>query len=346
MDYKKLGRTGVKVSWLCLGTGNLGYDTNFSGNWASTSEKDAFKIMDAALEAGINFFDTANVYGRNGKGACGDTERIIGKWFKQGGGRREKVFLATKVSRSMTDNDYDGPNACDGLSLWKIRRHIKGSLQRLQTDHIEMVTIHVVDRTVQWDEVWEGFETFVKTGELDYVGASRHASWELMKAQEAARRHSFMGLVCEQHRYDMTNRAAELEAFPCCVDQGIGVTLFSPLQRGVLAVDLLEPTGRKIDPDSAPLVEKYRPQLLEYAKLCHDIEEKPVNVTLAWQMAHPAVTAPIIGPATLDDLEEMLHSVEIVLTEDVLKEIDRIFPPPPPLFYNEKPAAVRPLSWS
>jgi aryl-alcohol dehydrogenase-like predicted oxidoreductase len=167
-----------------------------------------------------------------------------------------------------------------------------------------------------------------------------------MKAQEAARRRNFMGLICEQHRYDMTRRGAELEAFPCCIDQGIAVTLFSPLQRGVLAVDLLSPNNRQIEETSAGLVEKYRPQLLEYAKLCRDLGEKPANVTLAWEMAHPAVTAPIIGPATLEDLQELLRSVEIKLTEDVLAEIDRIFPPPEPLYYNEKPAAVRPMSWT
>lgn len=346
MKYKNLGRTNVKVSRLCLGTGNFGYNDSFVGNWAATSEKEAFKIMDAALEAGINFFDTANVYGNHGQGKSGDTERIIGKWFKQGGGRREKVFLATKVGRPMFDNDYDGPNTCYGHSLWKIRRHVEGSLQRLQTDHIEMVTMHHVDYNVQWDEVWEAFEGLVKTGKVDYVGASQHMAWELMKAQEAARCRHFMGLICEQHRYDMTNRVAEQEAFPCCIDQGLGVTLFSPLHRGVLAVDLLEPTGRPIEERSAPLVEKWRPQLLEYAKLCHDLGEKVVNVTLAWEMAHPAVTAPIIGPASVNDLEEMLRSAEIVLTEDVLKEIDRIFPPSQPAFYDEKPAQLRSMSWN
>jgi aryl-alcohol dehydrogenase-like predicted oxidoreductase len=346
MQYKKLGRSNVKVSALCLGTGNFGYNTNFAGNWAATSEKDAFKIMDAALEAGINFFDTANVYGNHGEGTSGDTERIIGKWFKQGGGRREKIFIGTKAGRTMLDNDYDGPNTNDDYSLWKLRRHIEGSFKRLQTDHIELVTLHHVDRNVQWDEIWEAFETFVKAGRLDYAGSSKFTGWELMKAQEAARKRHFMGFICEQHRYDMLRRGAELEAFPCCIDQGIAVTLYSPLQRGVLAADLLEPNGRPIEAASAPLVEQYRPQLLEYAKLCHDLGEKPVNVTLAWEMAHPAVTAPIIGPATLADMEEMLRSVEITLAEDVLKEIDRIFPPPLPLFYDEEPAKVRPVSWN
>lgn len=346
MQYRKLGRSNVKVSRLCLGTGNFGYNENFSGNWAATGEREAFRIMDAALEAGINFFDSANVYGNHGKGTSGDSERIVGKWFKQGGGRREKTFFATKVGRTMLDNDYDGANTNDDYSLWKIRRHIEGSFERLQTDHIELISMHHVDRGVQWDEIWEAFETFVKAGRLDYVGSSKFNGWELMKAQEAARKRGFMGLICEQHRYDMTHRGAELEAFPCCIDQGIAVTLFSPLQRGALAVDLLSPTNRPMDKAALAIVDKHRPQLLEYAKLCRDLGEKPVNVTLAWEMAHPAVTSPIIGPATLEDLQEMLRSLEIALTEDVLAEIDRIFPPPEPLYYEEKPASPRPMSWS
>lgn len=348
MEYKKFGRSNFRVSRLCLGTGNFGYNENFIGNWGATNEKEAFKIMDAALEAGINFFDCANVYGNHGKGTSGDSERIIGKWFKQGGGRREKVFLGTKVGRKMLNNDYDGINTTDDYSLWKLRRHIEGSFERLQTDHIELISLHHVDRNVHWDEIWEAFEAFVKAGRLDYVGSSKFTGWELMKAQEAARDRHFMGLICEQHRYDMTYRGAELEVFPCCIDQGIAVTLFSPLQRGVLAVDLLEPIkrSRPIEAFSAPLVEKYKPQLIEYAKLCHDIGEKVVNVTLAFEMDHSVVTAPIIGPATVEDLHEMLHSVEIKLTDDVRKEIDRIFPPPRPLFYDEEPASPRPISWN
>lgn len=343
MKYRKLGRSNVQVSALCLGTGNFGYDTAFPGNWAATGEKEAFKIMDAAVDAGITFFDCANVYGNHGAGTTGTSEAIIGKWFKQGGGRREKVFMATKVGRPMAG---DGPNMNDGYSLWKLRRHIEDCFKRLQTDHIELISLHHVDHAVQWDEVWEAFEGFVKAGRLDYAGASKFAAWELMKAQEAARCRHFMGLICEQHRYDMVYRTAELEAFPCCADQGIAVTLFSPLQRGVLAVDLLEPTGRPIETQSASLVEKYRPQLIKYAQLCHDIGEKPVNVTLAWEMAHSIQPIPIIGPAVLEDLEEMLHSLEITLSESVLKAIDAIFPPPQALFYDEQPPIMRRPSWN
>jgi aryl-alcohol dehydrogenase-like predicted oxidoreductase len=246
----------------------------------------------------------------------------------------------------MHNNDYDGVNTNDNYSLWKLRRHIEGCLERVGYDHIEMISLHHVDRNVNWDEIWEAFEPFVRSGRLDYVGSSKFAGWEMMKAQEAARKRNFMGIICEQHRYDMMRRAAELEAFPCCIDQGIAVTLYSPLQRGVLGLDLLEPNPRKVEALADIVVEQHRPQLIEYAKLCRDIGEKPANVTLAWEMLNPAVTSPIIGPATLADLEEMLHSVEINLTEDVLKEIDRIFPPPESLFYNEGPADVRPISWN
>jgi aryl-alcohol dehydrogenase-like predicted oxidoreductase len=330
MVYKKLGRSNVKVSRLCLGTGNFGYGFDFAGNWGCTGEAEAFKIMDAALEAGINFFDCANVYGNYGAGKSGTSEKIIGKWFRKGCGRRERVFMATKVGRTMFNNNYDGDgNTNDDYSLWKLRRHIEGCFERLGTDHIEMISLHHIDHNVQWDEIWEAFEGFVKSGRLDYAGSSKFAGWELMKAQEVARNRHFMGFICEQHRYDMIHRSAELEAFPACMDQGIAVTLFSPLQRGVLAVDLLEPEkNRPIEAQSAPLVEAYRPWLLEYAKLCHDLGEKPANVTLAWEMCHPAVTCPIIGPASLADLQELLHSLEIKLSDDVLKEIDRIFPPP------------------
>jgi aryl-alcohol dehydrogenase-like predicted oxidoreductase len=343
MKYRKFGRSNVKVSALCLGTGNFGYGADFPGNWGSTGEKEAFKIMDAAVEAGINFFDCANVYGNHGAGTTGTSEEIIGKWFKQGGGRREKVFMGTKVGRAMVG---DGPNMNDDYSLWKLRRHIEDCFKRLQTDHIELISLHHVDHETQWDEIWEAFEGFIKAGRLDYAGASKFAAWEIMKAQEAARNRRFMGLICEQHRYDMLYRSAELEAFPCCVDQGIAVTLFSPLQRGVLAVDLLEPPARQVEAQSAPLIEKYRPRLIKYAQICHDIGEKPATVTLAWEMAHSIQPIPIIGPAALEDLPELLRSIEITLSEETLQAIDAVFPPPQPLFYDEQPPIMRRPAWN
>jgi len=171
MEYCSLGRSGLQVSRLCLGTGNFGTGGTEKANWGTVGEKEAFQIMDAALDAGINFFDTANVYG--GVGHRGYTEEIIGRWFAQGGGRREKTVLATKVGRIMEEDEYDGPNKPEGLSLYKIRRHFEGSLKRLQTDHIELLQMHKVDRRVTWDELWEAFEGLVRQGKLDYVSATR-----------------------------------------------------------------------------------------------------------------------------------------------------------------------------
>src|SRR5690606_8995880 len=346
MKYGPLGSTNVLVSKLCHGTGNFGVSNDSLGNWGSTDEKEAFRIMDAALDAGITIFDTANVYGNFPHGNSGSTERIIGRWFAQGGGRREKIFLATKVGRIMYDNDYDGPNTVETLSLWKIRRHVEASLKRLGTDHVEMVAMHKADVNAQWNHVWEAFEGLVRSGKVDYIGGSQFHAWEMMKGQEAARRRNFMGLVSTQHRYDLISRDAEVEMFPCAIDQGIGVLLLSPMRRGLLAVDLLEPDDRPLDKVASEMIEQYRPQLTEYAKFCHDLGHKVPAVTLAWQLANPAVTAPIIGPSTVEDLEDLLDSVNIEFSEDELAEIDRIFPGPRSHFYSEAPAKVRPQSWA
>jgi aryl-alcohol dehydrogenase-like predicted oxidoreductase len=327
MKYCNLGRTGLKVSRLCLGTGNFGSGRSGGGNWGCVGEEDAFRIMDAALANGINFFDTANVYGRVGPGGyCGLSEEIIGRWFKQGGGRRQKVVLGTKVERVMENDEHDGPNKPRGLSLWKIRRHFEGSMQRLQTDHLELYQMHHVDRSVGWDELWEAFEGLVRSGRLDYIGGSNFAAWDLMKAQEAARRRGFMGLVNEQHRYNLLCRYPELEVFPAARDQGIGITLFSPLVRGLLGVNMFDLGKRPLSDEVKRVIEKYRPQLTAFSELCRDIGETEANVALAWELANPAVTAPVIGPAGVEDLEEMLRSVEITLDESTMRRLDEIFP--------------------
>jgi aryl-alcohol dehydrogenase-like predicted oxidoreductase len=228
----------------------------------------------------------------------------------------------------------------------KIRRHIETSLQRLNTDHVELLQMHQLDRNAQWDQLWEAFGGLGRSGKVDYIGASRFYAWELMKAQHAARRRNFIGLVSTQHRYDLVTRQAELEAFPCATDQGIGILLYSPLRRGLLAINLLNPGSRPLDKTASDMIEQYRPQLTEYAKFCNDLGHKVAAVTLAWQLANPAVTAPIIGPARVQDLEELLVSVDIVFTHDELAELDRIFPPPTSEFYGEAPAHPRPQSWA
>ncbi|THF72707.1 aldo/keto reductase [Cohnella fermenti] len=316
MKYAKLGRSGLNVSRLCLGTMNFGVDTD---------EKEAFQIMDAAVDAGINFFDTANIYGW-GENA-GRTEEIIGRWFAQGGGRREKVVLATKFHGDMHDA-ADGPNSGAGLSSYKLRRHLEGSLRRLQTDHIELYQMHHVDRSVSWDELWEGFGVAIAQGKIGYVGSSNFAGHDLVKAQYEARSHRLLGLVSEQHKFSLTCRLPELEVLPAAEDQGIGVIAWSPLDGGLLGGNALKPVQGSKRANNPQRVEKHRAQLEEFERLCRELGESEANVALAWTLTRPAMVAPIIGPRTLEQFEQSLRVVDIELEQRTLERLDEIFPGP------------------
>lgn len=316
MEYTFLGRSGLRVSKLCLGTMNFGVDTD---------EAESFRIMDEALDAGITFFDTANIYGW-GENA-GLTETIIGKWFAQGGQRREKVVLATKVFEPIS-NPVDGPNDVKGLSLYKIRRHLEGSLRRLQTDHVELYKMHHIDRRTPWEELWEAFETIVRQGKADYIGSSNFAGWQLVKAQAAAKERKFMGLAVEQHKYSLLNRIPELEVLPAARDLGIGVVAWSPLDGGMLGGRALKSGGEGRTDRMKERIEQNRSQLERFSALCAELGEKESNVALAWVLANPDLTAPIIGPRTVDQLKDALRAVEISLDGSLLAELDAIFPGP------------------
>lgn len=317
MKFSPLGRSGLQVSKLCLGTMNFGVDTD---------EREAFRIMDAALDAGINFFDTANTYGW-GKNA-GRTEEIIGRWFAQGGGRREKVVLATKFYGEMSDEN-DGPNNAAGLSAYKLRRHLDASLKRLQTDHIELYQMHHVDRNVSWDELWEAFGVALNQGKIGYVGSSNFAGRDLVKAQYEAKAHRMLGLVSEQHKYSLLCRLPELEVLPAAEELGIGVIAWSPLDGGLLGGNALRPVeGSKRAAGNQERVERHREQLVAFEALCKELGETEANVALAWTLVQPAMTAPIIGPRTLEQLEGALRVVDIALDEATLKRLDEIFPGP------------------
>ncbi|MDB5085785.1 MAG: aldo/keto reductase [Bacilli bacterium] len=315
MQYTYLGRSGLKVSRICLGTMNFGPETE---------EKDAFRIMDTALEEGVNFFDTANVYG--GSGNRGRTEEIIGRWFAQGGSRREKVVLATKVYGTM-DDPNDGPNTAGGLSAYKIRRHLEGSLRRLQTDYVELYQMHHVDRNASWDELWGAFEVHVQAGKIGYVGASNFAGWHLAIAQSEAKARKFLGLVSEQHKYSLLTRQPELEVLPAAQSLGIGVIPWSPLAGGLLGGNALHSSNTRSS-RSQETVERHRPQLELFSKLCREIGEREDTVALAWVLSHPATTAPIIGPRTLEQFENSLRAVEVTLDQEVLAKLHEIFPGP------------------
>ena len=317
MKYTYLGRSGLKVSRLCLGTMNFGN---------SNDEKESFRIMDAALDAGINFFDTADNYGK-ATGNEGITEKIIGKWFAKGGNRRERVVLATKVHEDMCDPN-DGPNSESGLSLYKIRRHLQSSLNRLQTDHLELYYMHHVDRNVTWDELWGAFEPLVQQGTVDYIASSNFAGWHIAKAQAEAKARHFLGLICEQTKYNLMCRLPELELLPSAKDHGLGVVTWGPLQSGLLSRNALRESDSVRIGKMKKDVEENRNQLEAFGKLCKALGEHEDNVALAWLLANPAVTAPIIGPRTLEHLEGSLRALDIVLTKDVMDRLDEIFPGP------------------
>jgi aryl-alcohol dehydrogenase-like predicted oxidoreductase len=313
MEYTQLGRTGLKVSRLCLGTMNFG---------PHTTEKDSFAIMDRALDLGINFFDTANVYGR--KKGEGITEQIIGRWFAQGGNRREKTVIATKVYGRMGD----WPNQ-SRLSALSIRRGVEGSLRRLQTDYIDLYQMHHIDRNTPWQEIWQAMEVLVQQGRVLYVGSSNFAGWHIAKAQAAAKARHFMGLVSEQCLYNVKDRMVELEVLPACKDYGIGVIPWSPLAGGLLGGVLQKiKEGRRADEDVQKDVKKYRTQLTVWEKSCRQMGEKPADVALAWLLANPVVTAPIIGPRTVEQLTGSMRALKIKLNAEAMKKLDEIWPGP------------------
>jgi aryl-alcohol dehydrogenase-like predicted oxidoreductase len=313
MKYTHLGRTGLQVSRLCLGTMNFG---------PYTTEKDSFAIMDKALDVGINFFDTANVYGRQrGEGI---TEQIIGRWLAQGGGRREKIVLATKVYGGMGE----WPNESK-LSAYHIKRACDESLRRLQTDHIDLYQMHHIDRSTPWEEIWQAMEQLVQAGKVIYVGSSNFAGWQIAEANCTAAQRHFLGLVSEQSLYNLSARTIEMEVIPVCQKFGLGLIPWSPVAGGVLGGALARASeGRRTEEGVQKRVSELRPQLERYEAFCADLGKQPGDVALAWLLHQPAVTAPIIGPRTMEHLDGGLRALEIELSQEQLAKLDEIWPGP------------------
>jgi len=313
MQYTSLGRTGLKVSRLCLGTMNFGPLTN---------EADSFTIMDKALELGINFFDTANVYGwKLGEGI---TEQIVGRWLVQSGRRREQIVLATKVYSKMGEGPNEGR-----LSAYHIRQACEGSLRRLQTDHIDLYQMHHIDRESPWEEIWQAMEQLIHEGKVIYVGSSNFAGWHIAQAQCEAKSRHFMGLVSEQSVYNLKDRMIELEVIPACRAFGLGLIPYSPLAGGLLGGALQKvKEGRRASKDAQQEIKQYRNQLVDYETCCQESGEKPADIALAWLLHNPVVTSPIIGPRTLEQLEGSLHTLEIKLSNEMVNNLERIWPGP------------------
>jgi NDP-hexose 2,3-enoyl reductase len=315
MDYTNLGRTGLSVSRLCLGTMNFG---------PQTTEPDSFAVMDRALEHGINFFDTANVYGwQLGEGI---TEQIIGRWIAQGGGRREKVVLATKAYGKMSDWPNDR-----GLSARHLIAACDESLRRLQTDWIDLYQMHHVERSTPWEEIWQAMEVLVAQGKVRYAGSSNFAGWHLARAQESAARRHFLGLVSEQCIYNLLTRHAELEVIPAAQQYGIGIIAWSPLHGGLLGGALrkmAEGTAARARSGRAEeALAEHRAAVEAYEKLCAELGHDPADVALGWLLSRPGVTAPIVGPRTVAQLDASLGALEVSLDEATLSRLDEVFPP-------------------
>ncbi len=318
MKFTPLGRSGLKVSRLCLGTMNFG---------PLTSDADAFAIMDAALAAGVNFFDTADVYGwKKGEGV---TEKIVGRWLGQGGGRRERIVLATKVFAAMYREDQFDPNWDRGLSARKIIQGCENSLRRMQTEYIDLYQMHHIDRRCPFDEIWQAMETLVAQGKILYVGSSNFAGWDIATACLTARGRRFQGLISEQSLYNLTERTLELEVLPACKHYGVGVIPWSPLAGGLLGGALQKAKeGRRADADTVKEIEKLRPQLEKYEALCAQLGQPPAVVALAWLLHQPVVAAPIIGPRTLAQFDAARAALELPLSAETLAQIDTIWPGP------------------
>jgi NDP-hexose C3-ketoreductase / dTDP-4-oxo-2-deoxy-alpha-D-pentos-2-ene 2,3-reductase len=315
MDYTHLGRSGVSVSRLCLGTMNFG---------ASTDADVSHQIMDSALAHGINFFDSANTYGR--PRAEGVTEQIIGSWLAAGHGRRDQIVLATKL--------YGGKGEWPNdrfLSALNIRRACDASLRRLGTDHIDLYQMHHVDRATPWAEIWEAMQVLRSQGKIIYAGSSNFAGWHIAQAQEAARDRGMLGLVSEQSLYNLAARTVELEVLPACQGYGLGVLPWSPLHGGLLGGILRkEEGGRSAGGRAAEAlgVPAIRAQIEAYEAFCGQLGEDPADVGLAWLLHQAAVTAPIVGPRTVGQLEGSLRALKVTLDETSLAALDEIFPGP------------------
>jgi len=313
MEYVNLGRTGLKVSRFCLGTMNFGPHSN---------EATSFDIMDNALEFGINFLDTANVYGwKRGEWI---TENIIGRWLAQGGGRRDQIILATKVYGSMGE----GPND-RRLSAYHVRRACDESLKRLQTDHIDIFQMHHVDRETPFEEIWQAMEVLINQGKVLYVGSSNFAGWQIAQAQCIAKERHFMGLISEQSLYNLDDRQVELEVIPACRAFGLGLIPYSPLGGGLLAgLAQKIKEGRRASEHMQTEFEKKQNQIRSYETYCRELGEEPAIIALAWLLNNPVVTAPIIGPRTKAQLKNSLKAIKILLTDEQMVRLNEIWPGP------------------
>lgn len=311
MQYQQLGRSGLRVSRICLGTMNFG---------PRTSESDSFEILNEACRHGINFIDTANQYG--GELGVGTTESILGKWLNQDATRRDKLVIATKVHEPMSDDINDR-----GLSARHIQMACDASLKRLGIDHIDLYQMHHIDRSTPIDEIWQAMDRLIQQGKITYVGSSNFPGWHIAQANERAMAQQKLGLISEQGLYNLLERRAEMEVLPACQQYGLSLIPWSPLAGGLLAGKGKESGGRRQSEGALKARKEKQGQLEQFETLCNDLNQSPSVIALSWLLHQPGVAATIVGPGNLEQLTSVIECPNVPLSSDTLEKLDQIFPP-------------------
>lgn len=325
MQYTNLGKTGLKVSRLCLGM--MTYGSKKWREWV-LEEKDAKPFVTRALDAGINFFDTADVY------STGESERITGNLLK--GVKRENIIVATKVNGQMSDDVND-----QGLSRKHILDSIDSSLTRLQMDYVDLYQIHRWDYNTPIEETMEALNDVVRAGKARYIGASSMFAWQFMKALHVSEINGWSKFVSMQNHYNLVYREEEREMIPLCKDQGIGLIPWSPMARGFFAGDRKrggggETTRAQSDPFADQLY--FRDEDFVVAERVDEVAKgrgvTASQVALAWVLSKPNVTAPIIGSSKIEHLDQAIAALEIHLSEDEVKKLEEAYRPHPILGHS------------
>ena len=318
MDIVKLGRTGLDVSRICLGCMSYGEGSRGGHPWA-LDEESSRPFYKQALDAGINFFDTANVY------SGGTSEEFLGRALRDLGVNRDEVVIATKVSGPMRQ----GPNSA-GLSRKAILAEVDHSLRRLETDFIDLYQIHRLDRRTPMEETLEALHDVVKAGKVRYLGASSMWAWQFSKTLHLAEANGWTKFVCMQDHYNLLNREEEREMLPLCIDQGIGVIPWSPLARGRLARPWDEVTTRsQHDAFGSSLYDEATDRVIvdRVAEVAGERGVPMAQIATAWMLSKPAVTAPIIGATEPHHIDDAVAAVDLVLGDDEITRLEEPYRP-------------------
>jgi len=313
MEYRRLGRSGLHISAVVLGTMNFG---------RPTQKDEAFQMVDMSLDAGINLFDCADIY------AQGESERMLGEAFNRNG-KRQDVLITSKVF----NKTGPGPND-SGNSKHHILKACEDSLKRLQTEYIDIYFLHRSDFNVPQEESLEALDLLVRQGKIRYVGCSTHPPWRVVEALWIADKHHYPKFICEQPPYNLLDRRAENEIVPMCRDYDLGILAWGPLAHGVLA-DRYTDAAKLPEGSRGTLKTIYRDRITREGievgmKIVKRSEEKgctAAQFAVAWMLYQPGITAPILGPRNLDQLEGLLPAVDIKLDDDDLKFCDTLVPP-------------------